>query len=530
MPRSTRLEWFIRPPHPNPILHSPLRTTPLPLHARARPLALGLLLLVPTPVLAVMDINDKGPVLEAGNFAMRVTNVGILGNAFYDVGLSFDPSFEYPRGSGHECLKQADLWVGALDELGHGRVSGGPELEWRPTLDPNDRVLVGWRGRPGSRRGEDDDGDGKVDEEVFNGKDDDGDGEVDEDLGFPSDEVLAADYTDDQPAAVNYGYPNGEVHRPLGLQVHQECYGWALAGYDAIAGVQYTITNHGTQTLHGVYVGLLADLDSRGRDDPLGHLNDVVVYCSFSRSFFEGFSNISIQGVFPTDQISNCFSTFSQTVPVVTDGVPGSGLPAVAVMGLGHTIDPLALMEPPAARAAARAPGRVSFRYSLFRLDLPAGQGGPPALDQDRYDALAGNYPVNVTPSIGGDQEVLVACGPFPSLSPGQSIDFALALVAAPDPDSLKTNLGNAAFLYHGTKLNLLPDSAGTEYNIGATGKNGHEACVEPPPGVEFDADPNCPTSFSNFVTAPDQIAHYAHGHCVWTNADCNVCTGLNGF
>jgi hypothetical protein len=212
------------------------------------------------------------------------------------------------------------------------------------------------------------------------------------------------------------------------------------------------------------------------------------------------------------------------------DGVQGSGLPAVAVMGLGHTTDPLALMEPAAAKAAARAPGRVSFRYSLFRLDLPAGQGGPPALDQDRYDALAGNYPVNVTPAVAGDQEVLVSCGPFASLSPGQSIDFAVALVAAPDPDSLKTNLGNAAFLYHGTKFNLLPDSSGTEYNIGATGKNGHEACVEPPPGVEFDADPNCPTSISGLVLAPDQTAHYSHGHCVWTNADCDVCTGLNGF
>ncbi len=192
-------------------------------------LAFLLLLLRPAPARAIMDIDDRGPVLSAGNYAMRVTNVGILGNAFFDIGLSFDPSFEYPRGSGHECLKSADLWVGALDELGHGRVSGGPELEWRPTLDPNDRVRVGWKG-PGSRRGVDDDGDGKVDEEIFNGRDDDGDGEIDEDLGFPSDEVTAADYTDDQPAAINYGYPNGEIHHAFGLAVHQEAYAWGLPG------------------------------------------------------------------------------------------------------------------------------------------------------------------------------------------------------------------------------------------------------------------------------------------------------------
>ena len=122
-------------------------------------MALALLTFLPGSARAVMDIQDKGPTLNAGNFAMRVTNVGILGNAFFDVGLSFDPSFEYPRGTGHECLKHADLWVGALDELGHGRVSGGPELEWRPTLDAQDRVLVGLRGRLGARRGVDDDGD-----------------------------------------------------------------------------------------------------------------------------------------------------------------------------------------------------------------------------------------------------------------------------------------------------------------------------------------------------------------------------------
>jgi len=54
-----------------------------------------------------MDINDRGPLLNAGRFALRITNVGVLGNAFFNTGLSFDPSFEYPRGSGHELLNHA---------------------------------------------------------------------------------------------------------------------------------------------------------------------------------------------------------------------------------------------------------------------------------------------------------------------------------------------------------------------------------------------------------------------------------------
>ena len=81
------------------------------------------------PAEAVMDIANHGPTLRAGRFAMRVTNVGIVGNAFFHNGLSFDPSFEYPSGSGHELLNHAALWVGAVDARGDQRVSGGALLE-----------------------------------------------------------------------------------------------------------------------------------------------------------------------------------------------------------------------------------------------------------------------------------------------------------------------------------------------------------------------------------------------------------------
>ena len=116
------------------------------------------------PAAAVMDIANNGAVLDAGRFAMRITNVGVIGNAFFNKGLSSDPSFEYPRGSGHECLEHAELWVGATRADGSVRVSGGPMLEWRPTLDPSDTVRVANAGDPGMRTYFDDDGDGRVDE------------------------------------------------------------------------------------------------------------------------------------------------------------------------------------------------------------------------------------------------------------------------------------------------------------------------------------------------------------------------------
>src|SRR6187399_868473 len=136
------------------------------------------------PAQAVLDVENRGPTLSAGAFAMRITNIGSIGNPFYDEGRSFDPSFEYPRGSGNEGLKHADLWVGArVPSLGAYRVSGGPLLEFRPTLDPEDRERTAYGGQYGAQPFVDDDGDGRFDEESLNGLDDDGDGERDEDLG-----------------------------------------------------------------------------------------------------------------------------------------------------------------------------------------------------------------------------------------------------------------------------------------------------------------------------------------------------------
>ena len=73
----------------------------------------------------------------------------------------------------------------------------------------------------------------------LDGADDDGDGEVDEDVRFPAQQTAACRYTDDEKAAVEYGYENGERHVPLGLTVKQEAHTWSLPGFDRIAAVQY---------------------------------------------------------------------------------------------------------------------------------------------------------------------------------------------------------------------------------------------------------------------------------------------------
>jgi hypothetical protein len=405
------------------------------MNARLRVLTLGLAatLAAAPPARAVVDIFDRGTALVAGKFNLRVTNAGLVGNPFPD--LSFDPSFEFPKGSGQELMRFASLWVGALDAEGHPRVSGDPLLEFRPTLAANDTILELWHGRLGSQRAVDDDGDGRIDEETCNQRDDDGDGFIDEDLGIIGQQMLTADYTDDQPEAVAF-VAGPEPHQPLGLTVHQEAYAWSAPGYNGIAGLQYKITNHSSRPLRDVYLGLLADLDSRSRGDLAGHLNDAIRRVGFNRAFPKGITRVLVES--PEPLVYSCATFVSRDVPAVGEprGSATPDLPVVAVLPLGHTTDPLGALLP----GYARAPTGDSFRFSVFAADSPRNAGSPPLLDAERYAALKGEWPQSPDAHVG-DQQILVSCGPFPTLAPGQSLEFAVALVAAPASTASRSRL-----------------------------------------------------------------------------------------
>ena len=492
----------------------------------------------PPRAFAVLDIEDKGPSLTAGNFTLRITNIGVLGNAFLDIGRSNDPSFECPPGSGHEMLNQCSLWIGGRVDDGDPSVSGAPLMEFRPTLDSTDHVRMVEFGRLGVLRLVDDDNDGRIDEEQLNDLDDDGDGEIDEDLGLFSQQLAVADYVDDRPEAVNFGYEGGEQHRPLGLSVHQEAYAWSVPGYQNIAGLSFTITNHGTERVKDIYVGLFADMDSKLRTDRAGHVNDKMTTVSYTQTFYEGLDSLTFDGIHlcgggpgPCPG-RRCFSTLSQTVPVVRDGDDDSGLPMVALVPLWHTTDPLDYIPAMRAAGVVRAPRTVSFRSSVFVEGGQPGQGGAPTRDADRYLAMQGEYPTSNAEGMN-DYAVLTTCGPFPYLDPGQSIEVHAALVWGSTLDSLQRQVANAAIMERGEKFNRLPDYTGQwpkDYNRGVSGINGHEICLEPPDGVSFDLDINCIIKFpEEYPTVPD-VRHFTHGQCIWTDLDCNACTGIEGY
>ncbi|MEO7868410.1 MAG: hypothetical protein ABIU54_12290, partial [Candidatus Eisenbacteria bacterium] len=365
---------------------------------------------------------------------------------------------------------------------------------------------------------------------------------VDEDFDLPSQQMLAAEYTDTQPEAVNFGYPNGEPHAPLGLAVHQEVYGWAGSGADGIAVVRFVVTNIGSGLLTDLRLGLYADLDSRNIADRGGHLDDRVIRIPYELVIPEPAVQLFARGLFR----KQCFTRISGEAVAVSDSRSGSGLPCGAVVPLTHTSDPLALLTNDAfpgvaaARAAARAPASAhTFKSYVFVQGLPPGQGGPPVLDDQRSAALAGSFPAAQETATAQDYAVLVSCGPFPQLRPGSSVEFSIAFVAAVQVDSIAPLAKSARLLERGTRYNTLPDSNTIVWLEGSTGINGHEQCFEPPPGIEFFYDPHCPSKFfgdplmipDGPVEGPNLAVEtlYRHGTCVWSDLDCDACTGNGG-
>src|SRR2546421_4837418 len=94
---------------------------------------------------AIPDIFGQGSVLNVGNFVMKVTNNGWVGNPFTNI--SSDPSGQWPGASAIEYLNFLGIAVGAVNPFATDpnavrRVSYGIlPSEWRPpALAPADRL------------------------------------------------------------------------------------------------------------------------------------------------------------------------------------------------------------------------------------------------------------------------------------------------------------------------------------------------------------------------------------------------------
>jgi hypothetical protein len=443
---------------------------------------------------------------NVGELQMNITNWGLLGSRPGGAAAYSDaPSAMWPAGSGIEYLWAAGLWVGALKN-GVPLVTTGqyaPEMLANPD-DPLDTIWPTYQGAAGGKRfpdpGEDDDGDGRIDEDPINGLDDDNDTLVDEDFGAISNQMFRATMRDNTALVVEI---NPE-HEPLNLRIIQQSYAWENDDVDDFIGFQFEMVNVGVQPLEDMYVGFFADCD-------IGPRNTGGIAEDDLPGFFDG----SVRAA------DNSLVPISVAYMYDCDGDGGLAPGFIGIMFLDHPIDPSGEIAP-------QRVGITSFNH--FSGNQPFDRGGDPNNDAERYELLSADG-FDQTPPLGecgkaNDFRILLATGPFVELPVDESLVVRSAIVVGAGETGLKQHAADAALTYYGAFFDKdLDPSTGIE------GRE-NEICAE-----DFGSSASDPTNpiFSLFSNPCDTLGLGAGGEfpppidpsdldddgCIFVNSDC---------
>jgi hypothetical protein len=431
------------------------------------------------PDLQRVMVTDGSTVHNVGELQMHVGNWGIFGS-MPGSGYPFSeaPSAQWPAGSGVEYLYVAGLWVGAMKGGVPAVSTAAYQAEFRPTQDPIDKIYRSAEGVRGGNRlpspDADDDKDGKVDEDWLNGHDDDHDGKIDEDYAAISKQMFSCWYTDNQPISIQI-YPE---HNPLNLLVRQESYQWEEDRFDDFVGVEYHITNIGTDILEDLYIGFFADGDAGPRggdnyweDDATGHTAPPPLCTDL------GPVMLDIAYTYDADQDQGA-----------TPGYFG-------IMFLGHTTDP----------TGETAPKRVGIStYANFSGSQSFEEGGDPTNDFERYELLS-QKTIERDAVVPRDYRMLMSAGPFKILEPESTLVFQTAFVCGAYMEGMITNASAAQLCYDGAWFDLNP--------LPGTGVDGRETPVTGP--AENVAIDTCRVELRN------PIPSIPRGQTIWINNDC---------
>jgi hypothetical protein len=268
---------------------------------------------------------------NVGELQMNITNWVLIGSR-PGTGTAFSesPSAMWPAGSGVEYLWAAGLWVGAIKN-GVPLVTTGQfttEMLASPD-DPLDTVWTTYQGAPGGKRypdpGEDDDGDGQINEDPINGRDDDNDNQIDEDFGAISNQMFRCTMRDNT-ALVIEARPE---HEPLNIRVIQQSYAWENDDVDDFIGFEFDIVNIGVQPLEDMYVGFFADCDIGPRGQGGVAEDDMP-------GFFDGAVRAADNSLVP----------ISVAYMYDCDGDGGQAPGFIGIMYLDHPIDPSGEIAP----------------------------------------------------------------------------------------------------------------------------------------------------------------------------------------
>ena len=413
---------------------------------------------------AVPDIFGHGAVLTVGKVVEKITNFGFNGNPFQNT--SSDPSGQWPGQSGVEYLFAQTIAVGAVDPaiapgdpVSRRRVSSG--IEWRPpSLAPEDHIYPAYEGIVNGKRFSNDDGDRdpaeplsylqeKVDEDFLDGHDNDGDGRVDEDYGALGQQMYSLVMRDDTDEAIRF--TQAEPHVPRGLEIRERAWAYSLTALENFNITEYQVTNVSGHELDSVYVAFPADMDCGPVLISNYFIDDLDVPQFPSGQFVYKLPDVN-DAQEPRLQKEHDPSITSQPLHTALctqldiringfsiaddNGDEGKtkGIPSLLL--IDHTIDPL----------GANGPPRVGFRaFRSYGGGEPYTQGGPPRIDQQRFEFMSGTATGDASPephenidpetgfinAPGGDQKgdfaAWASVGPWLHLQPGQSISVTIA-------------------------------------------------------------------------------------------------------
>jgi hypothetical protein len=169
--------------------------------------------------------------------SMTTTNYGFYGNNFY----KRDASLEYPSNRGYEHMVRGGLWIGAVATDADGEFNGvtcgtvdaaqGPNSTEASEFTPASLNIVKRSTLSTSTYYD------------------------------PLRAVSELDYLSDFNDFTKVQVANSEVHRPMGLEVHQETYQWNFAEFQNILFLHFTVTNRGP-LLKNVWVGIYTEMAS----------------------------------------------------------------------------------------------------------------------------------------------------------------------------------------------------------------------------------------------------------------------------
>ncbi|MBN1826345.1 MAG: T9SS type A sorting domain-containing protein [Candidatus Eisenbacteria bacterium] len=360
---------------------------------------------------------------NVGKLILHVSNFGVFGTRG-QFSYSTAPSAEWPPGSSHDYLWAAGLWVGGTG-IEYEQLLGTPDTlvstgiyfwEYRPdTFDPVETIYQTWEGRPGGARGEDDDGDGDIDEDPLDGRNNDpwNDTRIDEDHYAISQQMYRCVYYDTSQIRNQFYADPNFFHWPLHLKVTQESYQWVGKNWDDFVGIEFRIENIGNIPITDAYVGFMVDSDVGN-----GRITDDI-YLDDLSNFIHRDTTLVVPG--RPDEDLSIDVAYMRDAPGGDDGDEADGL--FGVMFLGHTID----------SSGVTAPERVEIHaYKSW-----SGGDEDPDQDRDRYRYLRGSnrcgnrwcQDIDPAEERADDYRMLLSAGPFIEIMPGDELVFQSAFV-----------------------------------------------------------------------------------------------------